>query len=110
MIINGKNIEFHFNLTASKEIAVLCPGRDLTQIDKLFAAEDSYDFIDNMILIAIAMSKNKQNPEPLTEEDMNELEFEDLTDLVTELRSQFRRDKKTTVETQPIKKKAKEEE
>lgn len=108
MKINGKDITFHLNLRATKDIAVLCPNRDLTQVDKLFERNDTADFIDNITNIAVAMSKNRENEEPLTAEDVEELDILQLNELVTELRNQFRADRGTNVKTQPIKKKGAE--
>lgn len=106
MNINGKDITFHLNLRATRDIAVLCPGRDLTQVDKLFASNDMADMIDNIVEIAVAMSKNKANEEPLTAEDVEEMDLTELNALMDEIQKQFNADRGTNVETQPIKKKA----
>lgn len=106
MLINGKDIHFRFNLRASKRIAALCPGRDLTHVGEIFDRSDFVEFLDNMAELAIAMSLNKENEEPLTREDFEELSFAELNDLVDKLQIQFGIDRQTTVETQPIKKKA----
>lgn len=110
MLINGKEIHFHFNIRASKRIAALCPGRDLTHIDEIFDRTDFVVFMENMSELAIAMSLNKENKEPLTEEDIDELDIQELNILVDELQKNFREDKATTVETVQIKKKAEEAE
>lgn len=105
MLINGKDITFHLNIRASKRIAALCPGRDITHIDEIFNRTDFVEFMDNMVELAVAMSLNKDNEQPLTADDLEELDITELNNLVEELQRQFRADKQTTVETQPIKKK-----
>lgn len=104
MIINGKDITFRFNIRATKKIAELCPNRDLQQIDKLFDREDLTEFLDVIGQIAIAMSLNHDNKEPLTEEDIEEMDFSDLAELQSELLLQMRRDRGGHVETTAKKK------
>lgn len=105
MQINGKDITFRLNLRATKRIANLCPNRDISQIDKLFNDDDFVQLVENIEEIAIAMSLNKENEQPLTEEDIEDLDVTELSALTDELRDQFRADRGTNVETTPIKKK-----
>ncbi len=108
MKINGKDIKFHLNIRATKRIAALCPNRDIQQIDKLFDREDLVEFLDVIAEIAVAMSLNSDNPEPLTADDIEELDFNELSELQNEMIAQFITDRGGHVQTEAIKKKAEE--
>ena len=104
MEINGKEVTFRMNIRAAKRIAALCPGRDLTKIDTLFAQDDLVKFLENLTEIAIAMSMNSSNDTPLTAEEVEELDITDMNNIAQELRNNFVRDRETVVETTPTKK------
>lgn len=105
MQINGKEITFRLNIRATKRIANLCPNRDISQVDKLFNDSDYFNLIENIEEIAIAMSLNKENEQPLTAEEIEEMDITELSKLTDHLKAQFGRDRGTNVETTPIKKK-----
>lgn len=104
MKFGDREITFIMNIRATKEIAALCPGRDISKIDQLFDREDLVEFLDNLTKIAIAMSRNKQNEKPLTAEDIEELDITEMNELTQELRANFIRDKGTNVSVESIKK------
>lgn len=116
MEINGREIKFMCNVLASIEIANLCPGKSLDNVNALF--EGTYEEIAHnnaMFMIALhrgfieAEKYNNPNFEDkiLTEEELNLLEPHTYLKLQQEAYRAFSGDTEREITTEPIKTKGK---
>lgn len=120
MKIYGHEYKLRFSVGAMLEIAKLCPGGKIEDIDKMMdlETEKGLEFIAKMTVImekygriaqafeaGITVDNFETSVPRMTEEMVMSLEMEQLTQLMDEVFAARKIDTKTTVETAPAKKK-----
>ena len=119
MIIHGK--EYHFLLTVgtTRAIAKLCPENNIAKIGLIFEGKDTDKMIDTIAELSAAMSAGYEarqkflvdgyEPHPLTKEEVLTLTIQELEEVQSEVMNEIGAGMKTEIETEPDKKRKKNE-
>lgn len=113
MFIHGREVRFLLSTGAMKEISEACPDKDLRNLSKTLSnTADSFDIIAKM---AVSMSKWYEIEQAYVQKGYkgialayNEcmvMDLEEFGQLTNEVMEAFQAGQKTTIETEPIKKK-----
>ena len=119
MIIHGR--EYHFLLTVgtTRAIAKLCPENNIANIGLIFEGKDTDRMIDTIAELSAAMSAGYEarqkflvdgyEPHPLTKEEVLTLTIQELEEVQNEVMNEIGAGMKTEIETEPDKKRKKNE-
>ena len=119
MIIHGR--EYHFLLTVgtTRAIAKLCPENNIANIGLIFEGKDTDKMIDTIAELSAAMSAGYEarqkylfsgyEPHPLTKEEVLTLTIQELEEVQNEVMNEIGAGMKTEIETEPDKKRKKNE-
>lgn len=116
MDLNGREVNFMYNVLASMKVAKLCPDGKLENIEQLFGGTYDDD-ITNTCKFVIALNegynamKKSQDPSydvaPLTEEELMLLSNADFIEIQNEALKAYNEGNKRTVHTKPVQTKGK---
>lgn len=119
MIIHGR--EYHFLLTVgtTRAIAKLCPENNIANIGLIFEGKDTDKMIDTIAELSAAMSAGYEQrqkylvsgyePHPLTKDEVLTLTMQELEEVQNEVMKEIGVGMKTEIETEPDKKRKKNE-
>ena len=113
MELNGREIRFRRTVYANCKIAEMSPNHDINRINDIFKASDTMVQLDFAMGFIIAMNEGYEKakafnepgyePHPITREELEFCDVDQLNDLFTEAEEAFRADGKVCVETEPRK-------
>lgn len=114
MEIYGREIRFRRTVSATCEIADLCPGGDISNIEQALQGTTRQVFHFQAAFIA-ALSKGYEDAaqfedrdhvkQPISVDELTTLSLDEFTELFGEAAAVFADDGKTTVDAKPAKKK-----
>ena len=111
MIVNGKERGFKLTVSASSELARLCPGNKLSNIERLFSGVDDVRGFEIGAMLIVALNKGYEMAKqfetgdkatPLTVEEILSLDIPTYRALMAEAMSALRG--KRNIEVEPTKK------
>lgn len=115
MVINGRECGFRFTISASIEVAELCPDKDISKLGELFKEESFKNSVIQTVKLAAILSKaneeavaydGSRKPEkPLTEGELLSLTQDKFYAVKDEIVKACIGDAARTVEIEPPKKK-----
>ena len=114
-----REINFARTMWANIQLAKLCPGNDIGRLEEIMNTNDFVKQMDTAINIILILKESYDRrakyedktyeAEPLTREELEMLNEEELLDLLNKAFETFGVDGETTVETEPVKKGKNEE-
>ena len=116
MLVNGREVGFRRSVRASADLAEICPGKNIERFGELISGKDATTATSVAALAALAaviseawckhMTKmGEEAPEPLTIDEILDLEEDEYNKVITEASNCFRKDGERTVEAKPAPKK-----
>lgn len=110
-----REINFARTMWANIQLAKLCPGNDIGRLEEIMSTNDFVKQMDTAINIILILKESydrrakygdkSYEAEPLTREELEMLNEEELMELLNKAFETFGVDGETTVETEPVKKK-----
>lgn len=116
MLVNGRDIGFRRSVRASADLAEICPGKKIERFGELVEGKDATTATMLTALAAMAAvlseawcknrAKTEDNvPEPLTIEEVLDLDEDEYNRVIAEASNVFRKDGEHLVEARPAPKK-----
>lgn len=117
MLVNGREVGFRRSVRASADLSEICPGKNIERFGELITGKDATTATQLTALAAMASvlseawckhrakSGADDVPEPLTIEEILDLDEDEYNVVITEASNAFRKDIEHTVEARPAPKK-----